>query len=352
MALHVSELPAPTRTSTQILARCCEVTQPALRASVQRLHQWPRRMAAFSFGWCDVDGGPSARGAGKGVRQALAILSAEAAGGSPEAAIPGAVAVELVHAFSLVHDDIMDGDEERRHRATVWKAYGTGPAILAGDALFALAVETLATAENEHAGAAMALIATALVELVAGQAEDIDFETRPWTGPDAVGIGEYQTMAEHKTGALLACATAIGAVLAGAAPELWHSLSRAGRHLGLVFQVVDDLLGIWGDPMVTGKPVFSDLRRGKKTLPTLAAISSGSRAGQRLAELLESQKLDEAALQDMAELLEDAGGRSFAQRHAQQHLDHALQIFAASRIRSPAAQELSTLATFLLNRSS
>ncbi len=280
-------------------------------------------------------------------------MSAEAVGASAEVATPGAVAVELVHAFSLVHDDIMDGDEQRRHRPTVWKAYGTGPAILTGDALFALAVETLATARNKHGGVALGLIAAALMELVAGQAEDIAFETRPWVGPNAVGIAEYQAMAEHKTGALLGCAAAMGAVLAGAPSELWNSLSRAGRHLGLVFQVVDDLLGIWGDPAATGKPVFSDLRRGKKTLPVLAAIASNSRAGQLLAELLDSTKrLHEPALEYAAELLEKAGGRSSAELEAQQHLDQALRILAAAPLHPRAAEELSTLATFLLDRRS
>lgn len=278
MTLRISELPPPTLGPSQILTRCRDLVQPALKSAVNRLHPRPRRMVAFSFGWCDVDGTSVADGGGKGVRQALAVLSAEAVGASAQAAVDGAVAVELVHAFSLVHDDIMDGDEQRRHRASLWKAYGTGPAVLAGDALFALAIQTVANASNKHACAATSHLAAALIQLVNGQAEDIDFATRPWTGPDAVGIDEYRAMAEHKTGALLGCASAIGAVLAGAPKHTVDALSAAGRHLGLAFQAIDDLLGIWGDPAVTGKPVFNDLRQRKKTLPMIAAIGSGTPA--------------------------------------------------------------------------
>lgn len=351
MSVQTSGRPPPMLGPSQILTRCRDLVQPALESAVGRLHPLLRRMAAFSFGWCDVDGTPVADGGGKGVRQALAVLSAEAAGTSVEDAISGAVAVELVHAFSLVHDDIMDGDDQRRHRATVWKAYGIGPGVLAGDALFALAVEAVANAPNQHACAAMSRIGAVLVQLVNGQAEDLDFETRPWVGPEAVSVEEYRAMAERKTGALLGCASAIGAVLAGAPPPLVDALSAAGRHLGLVFQAVDDLLGIWGDPEVTGKPVFSDLRRGKKTLPVLAAIRSGTCAGHRLAEVLGSRdRLDERALLHAAELVEQAGGRSFTRRESQQHLDRALRILENAPLQRPAAAELAVLAGFLNGR--
>jgi geranylgeranyl diphosphate synthase type I len=188
-----------------------------------------------------------------------------------------------VHAFSLLHDDIMDGDTSRRRRPTVWAAYGTGPAVLAGDALFALAVETLAV---EAAGPqAVRLLSVALQDLVRGQADDLLFATRPWTGPERVRPDEYRTMAEHKTGALLGCAAALGALLGGAPPATVAALDRAGRHLGIAFQVVDDLLGIWGDPAVTGKPVYGDLREHKKTFPVLAALDSP--AADRLSALLD-----------------------------------------------------------------
>jgi geranylgeranyl diphosphate synthase type I len=266
------------------LARCRELVRPALTEAVGRMHPWVAEMAGYSFGWCEVGGAPAAAPGGKGVRQALAVLGAEAAGADAAAGIPAAVAVELVHAFSLLHDDIMDGDATRRRRPAVWKAYGTGPAVLAGDALFALAVDSLATAPRGPG--AIRLLSAALADLVRGQADDLLFAARPWTGPERVTPQEYRRMAEGKTGALLGCSAALGAALGGASEATVTALDRAGRHLGVAFQLVDDVLGIWGDPAVTGKPVDGDLREGKKTFPVLVAL--GSPASRRLAALLGS----------------------------------------------------------------
>ncbi|MFD0427848.1 polyprenyl synthetase family protein [Streptomyces zhihengii] len=162
--------------------------------------------------------------------------------------MPGAVAVELVHAFSLLHDDLMDGDETRRRRPALWKAYGAGPAVLAGDALFALAVRTVALTADGVAPAAMRRLSVALADLVRGQARDLASEGRPWLGPDAVSPREYGVTAELKTGSLLGCAVASGALLGGAGEETVHALDLMGRHAGVAFQLVDDVLGIWGDP--------------------------------------------------------------------------------------------------------
>ncbi|MFF5483266.1 polyprenyl synthetase family protein [Streptomyces sp. NPDC012935] len=307
-----------------------------------RTHPWVGEMAAYSFGWCEVGGAPAAASGGKGVRQALAVLGAEAAGAPGRLAVPGAVAVELVHAFSLLHDDIMDGDTSRRRRPTVWKAYGTGPAVLAGDALFALAVETLAAAPAGPP--AVRLLSVALQDLVRGQADDLLFATRPWTGPQRVRPDEYRTMAEHKTGALLGCSAALGALLGGAPPATVAALDRAGRHLGIAFQVVDDLLGIWGDPAVTGKPVYGDLRERKKTFPVLAALHS--RSGARVAVLLESA----ADPGEVASLIEEAGGRSAALAEARRHVTAVEAALADVPLKARPAGELRSLLDFLVRR--
>ncbi|WP_308250612.1 polyprenyl synthetase family protein [Nonomuraea rhizosphaerae] len=270
-----------------MIARCRHLLDPALREAVSGLHPWSARMASFTLGWSDVDGRPHNGDGGKTLRPAIAMLCAQAAGSTMEAALPAAVAVELVHAFSLVHDDIIDLDERRRHRVALWKAYGVGPALLAGDALLALAISRLATA-----GPAMGYLSTALVELVQGQAQDMAFEDRPWSGPGAVSVPEYITMAAGKTGALLGAAAAAGVVLGGA-PELGERMWEMGRELGVAFQIVDDLLGIWGDPQVTGKPVHGDLRRAKKTLPVLAALAGDGVAARDLRALLTSGAADD-----------------------------------------------------------
>ncbi|MEU3854803.1 polyprenyl synthetase family protein [Streptomyces sp. NPDC029554] len=322
--------------------RCRVLVRPALVEAVGRLHPWVAEMAGYAFGWCEVGGAPVAASGGKGVRQALAVLGAEAAGSPGRAGVPAAVAVELVHTFSLLHDDIMDGDTDRRRRPAVWKAYGTGPAVLAGDALFALAVETLA-AQPGGSGAVRALSA-ALGDLVRGQADDLLFADRPWTGPDRVRPEEYRVMAEHKTGALLGGAAALGALLGGAPPGTAEALDRAGRHLGIAFQIVDDVLGIWGDPRVTGKPVHGDLRERKKTYPVLVALDSPR--GDRLATLLRSGHDLGAA----AALIEQAGGRAAALAEARRHVTAVETALAAVPLTPRAAAELRSLLGFLIRR--
>ncbi|MFE9017750.1 polyprenyl synthetase family protein [Streptomyces sp. NPDC007808] len=325
-----------------VLDRCRALVRPALREAVGRTHPWVGEMAAYSFGWCEVGGAPADACGGKGVRQALAVLGAEAAGAKGSVAVPGAVAVELVHAFSLLHDDIMDGDATRRRRPTVWKAYGTGPAVLAGDALFALAVETLA--EAPAGPRAVRLLSQALQDLVRGQADDLLFATRPWRGAERVRPREYRRMAEHKTGALLGCAAALGALLGGAPATTVSALDRAGRHLGIAFQVVDDLLGIWGDPAVTGKPVHGDLRERKKTYPVLAALDSP--AAGHLCALLESAADPDAA----AGLIEELGGRSAGLAEARRQVRAADAALSEVPLRAGAVAELRSLLDFLVRR--
>ncbi|MEU6540142.1 polyprenyl synthetase family protein [Streptomyces sp. NPDC047000] len=327
-----------------VLERCHALVRPALAEAVDRLHPWMREMAAYSFGWCEVGGAPSSSSGGKGVRQALAVLGAEAVGGPGPAGVPAAVAVELVHTFSLLHDDIMDGDPARRRRPAVWKAYGTGPAVLAGDALFALAVETLAAASAGPQ--AVRVLSAALRDLVRGQADDLLFAERPWTGPRQVRPEEYRLMAEHKTGALLGCATALGALLAGAPPTTAHALDRAGRQLGVAFQIVDDMLGIWGDPEVSGKPVHADLREGKKTLPVLAALASPAPETRRLALLLERADAPE----ETAALIDALGGRSTALAQARRHLAAAETALGDLPLEPGPVDALHALLDFLVRR--
>lgn len=323
------------------MARCRGLLEPALREAVSVLHPWGVRMAAFALGWSDTDGGPRGGDGGKGVRPAIALLSAEAVGAPAESALPGAVAVELVHAFSLAHDDIIDRDELRRHRAALWKAYGVGPALLAGDALLALAVSQLAGRPE-----AMPYLSAALIELVQGQSADMAFENRPWHGPDAVTIEEYAEMAAGKTGGLLGAAAAAGVALGGA-PELADRMWTMGRDLGVAFQIADDMLGIWGDPAVTGKPVFSDLRRDKKTVPVLAALATGGPAARELSAVLASGATDEESVRHAAHLVEEAGGRTRARELADRYVASALGVIDECL---PEAADLRALCDSLVNR--
>jgi geranylgeranyl diphosphate synthase, type I len=342
MSTHLSADPLA------ILAMARDEVTPALRAAVARLDETTGTISGYHLGWTDAAGTPTPRGAGgKAVRPALALLSALAAGEDAQAALPGAVAVELVHNFSLVHDDLMDGDTERRHRATVWTVWGSANAILTGDALLALASEVLLESPSPHAGAAARLLNATARELIRGQALDLAFERCP-----AVSVAECREMAAGKTGALLATSAAIGALLAGGPADLVDALAAFGAELGLAFQLVDDLLGIWGDPATTGKPVWSDLRSRKKTLPvTYAASRRQDRASRAVARWLAGDEtLDDAGLRRVADLIEAAGGRTWAGEEASRRLAAAERVL--DRVEIPAAPraDLLELARFVVTR--
>ncbi len=287
----------------------------ALRAAVDTLPGPARTVAGYHLGWLDERGGPADTPAGKSIRPAFVLAAARATGrgGDP---VPAAVAIELVHNFSLLHDDVMDGDLTRRHRPTAWAVFGVGPAVLAGDALLTLAMDLL----RPHDAAAAAL-AAAVQELIDGQFADLAFEERA-----DVALDECLAMADAKTAALLGCSTALGALLAGAPPEQARMLERAGRELGLAFQIVDDLLGIWGDPAVTGKPVGADLARRKKSIPVVAALTSGTREGAELAaRYAEPGELDDAAVAGAAQLVAMTGARAWCHDRIGELHDRAVQ---------------------------
>lgn len=340
-----------------VLDRVRLLTVPALRTAVDRLEPSIARVAAYHLGWVDADGNAMAGNGGKAVRPALAVLSAEAVGAGAEVALPGAVAVELVHNFSLLHDDLMDGDEERRHRPTAWKVFGPAMAILAGDALLALAEDVLLEGPEATGPRAARHLTEATDRLITGQAEDLSFEGRL-----DVSIGECMGMVGNKTGALLACSASIGAVLAGAPAEAVEALSGYGYHLGLAFQAVDDLLGIWGQPEVTGKPAWSDLRQRKKSVPVAYALSSGSRVAERLAGLLDEtdpgrmraaeggQPVSEEDLALAAKLVQEAGGRDWTRAEAERQLGLALRRLDTMTVPDGARGELVELARFVTSR--
>ena len=208
------------------------------------------------------------------MRPALALLSAQAAGAAPDVGLDGAVAVELVHNFSLLHDDIMDRDRERHHRATAWTVFGEARAILAGDALATLVAPGAPRRPDARARRGRpALVADATQRMIDGQSQDLSLEGRA-----DVTLDECLAMLSAKTAALLACSCSVGAVLAGAPTGLVRRLAAFGEHVGIAFQAVDDVLGIWGEPEVTGKPAWSDLRQRKSSLPVAAALQRGTAA--------------------------------------------------------------------------
>ncbi|MEV3972841.1 polyprenyl synthetase family protein [Streptomyces sp. NPDC050698] len=335
------------RGAQDILRDAAMLTLPGLRRAVEELPGGIRHLVGVHFGWWDEDGVTLAGSAGKAVRPALVLLSCEALGGRRQVALPAAVAVELVHNASLLHDDIIDGDRLRRGRPALWASLGAPAAILAGDALFFLATEVIAGAPSPLGGAAGVRHLTAAVQmLVEGEYADALLEHQ-----DAVSIAEYAAMAAGKTGALIAASCAMGALAAGAHEERVGHLHQFGAHAGAAFQIIDDCLGIWGDPAQTGKP-RSDLRSRKKTLPVAAALASEGVAGRRLRTVLSrpgpltAQDADAAAA-----LIEEAGGRQWARREADRHVQRALERLHAAGPAKSAEAELTAVTELITSRS-
>lgn len=331
-------------TRPSILARAGGIVEPGLRKAVESLEPHLRTPAEYQFGWVEADGTPSAGSGGKGVRPALAVLGAEAVGGEAAAAIPGAVALELIHNFSLIHDDIMDGDRMRRHRRTVWDVYGVGDAIIVGDALHTLAFEVLLDGAGPTQLVAVGRLTDAVGALIAGQAQDSALDKASDTT-----LAACTTMAANKTGALLAQSVAIGAVLAGGRTDVVTALHRFGAELGLSFQAIDDVLGIWGDPDVTGKPTGSDLRQRKKSMPVALAFDVGGALAVELRAAFQ-EDIGDADVARLAASLERGGMRQRIEEVARAHLAAALACLDTVAIERPAAAELTELARFVVER--
>nr|WP_245998773.1 polyprenyl synthetase family protein [Nocardia pseudobrasiliensis] len=322
----VSAIPEEPRSTAaaqaaEVLKQARRRCEPPLREAITTLPDPLDLMAAYHLGWRDPEGNPTDRGWGKGLRAALVFAAATACGADARTVVHAAVAVELVHNFTLVHDDVMDADRLRRGRATVWTVWGVPQAISLGDALQALAIRVLTSAWPGAIGAeATSLMSSAIVELCLGQSLDCAFETR-----SGVRVEEYVAMAQGKTGALTGCATALGALCAGADPATIGRFEAFGRELGLAFQLVDDILGIWGDPAMTGKPIGGDLMRRKRSFPVVAALSSGTAAAAELEKLYRSTTpitVTEAARAAVA--VEAAGGRTAAALHADKRVAAAI----------------------------
>lgn len=302
-------------------------------------------MLNYHLGFADSNGTPVHVPAGKRIRPVLTLLSCEACHGDWQMALPAAAAIELLHNFSLIHDDIEDRDELRRGRPTLWKLWGEAQAINAGDAMFALAHLALLRSAGRGVPAdrvvrAMQAFDAMCVQLTIGQHLDLSFESR-----SDVSAEEYVRMIGGKTAALITAACEIGAIIAGANDEQQRALARFGYGLGLSFQLQDDVLGIWGDPTQTGKN-NSDLAHGKKTLPVIYAAE---RDAALRARYFSGHALDAAALADIQRDIERNGGRRHTEEAAYDAFATATAALDALEA-TPAREALRALAESLLGR--
>ncbi|WP_297498389.1 polyprenyl synthetase family protein [Thermococcus sp.] len=296
---------------------------------------------------------------GKRIRPFVVLRATEAAGGNPEKALYPAASVEFIHNYSLVHDDIMDMDELRRGRPTVHKLWGVNMAILAGDLLFSKAFEAISRANvspKKKARILDVLVRTSNL-LCEGQALDIEFETR-----DEVTVEEYLRMISGKTGALFQGSAEIGAIIGTDNEEYIRALSRWGMNVGIAFQIWDDVLDLIADEEKLGKPVGSDIRKGKKTLIVSHFFSKASEedkaefmkifgkyAGDAKGDaLIHDDKVKEEVAKAI-ELLKEYGSIDYAAQYARnlvKEANEALKILPESEAR----EDLELLAEFLVER--
>ncbi|TFI26306.1 polyprenyl synthetase family protein [Streptomyces sp. 4R-3d] len=329
-----------------LLERSRSVVQPELRAAVESLPPAMRRVARYHFGWQEADGSPAKGGGGKAIRPALVLAAARAVGGEPHRAVRAAVAVELAHNFTLLHDDVIDEDPTRRHRPTAWTVFGTTDAIIVGDAMQSLALKLLAEDRHPASSRAAVRLTDCVIELCAGQQTDCALERR---GPKDVSLDECLTMAMAKTGALLGTSCALGGLYADADDAAVEALDAFGREAGLAFQLIDDLIGIWGDPARTGKPAGADLVAHKKSLPVVAALVSGHPAAEELADLYR-RPMDETAVARAASAVERAGGRDWAQAQAADRMARAVHQLSLAVPDLATAGDLLALAEYVTRR--
>ena len=323
----------------------------ALRSSLSRNDVAAYDMLRYCMGWVDATGAPRNSTAGKALRPTVCLFSCEASGGSVEAAMPTAAALEFIHNFSLIHDDIQDRDETRRHRPTLWYMWGTSKALIAGNLLRVIAdqcLENVVDAEVEIPRTldVTGLLTEAYLEMIEGQYLDISYEGRL-----DMRMDDYMRMISLKTGALIRCAASLGARIGTRDPEIIGAFSDWGRSLGYAFQIRDDVLGVWGDEKTTGKPVGADIRRKKNSLPVLYAMSVATGDDRKLLlQIYDKHELDDDDVNTVLDIMNRAGVKEYAQGLAAEHCRDATQALARIGLKPEARTEADELGRFLLVR--
>lgn len=300
-------------------------------------------MLTYHMGWTGEGAGPEATG--KRIRPLLVLLTTASTGGDWEKALPAAAAVELVHNFSLVHDDIQDNSPKRRGRDTAWTKWGAPMAINVGDALFTIASQSIMSLTENYSAEvvvkASEIIHNTCLELTRGQFLDMSYENRKDLAPD-----DYWPMIAGKTAALLSACCHLGGLLGDADEAKQDAYRSFGQYLGLAFQVQDDILGIWGDEAITGKSAASDLVEGKNSLPVLAGLSTNG----KFAERWRKGPIEPGEVEEIAKLLATEGGYETAHNASAQMTELALLNLREADPQGEAGEALFDLAEGLLKR--
>ena len=323
----------------------------AVRRSLDREGLPPYQMLRYSMGWSDADGNPRAATEGKALRPTLCLFACEATGGAAREALPAAVSLELIHNFSLIHDDIQDRDEMRHHRPTAWAVWGEPKALVAGNTLRVIADTSLWRLVDEgmafdEALRAAGLLTEAYLEMIEGQYLDLSYEGRP-----DIDMRDYLNMISKKTGALIRCALNLGALIGTRDRATVRAFRECGRSLGFVFQIRDDVLGIWGDEESTGKRVGADIRRKKNTLPVVYAMSRAQgRDKDILSDIYQGQTVGDGEVTIVLDIMERLKVLEYAGKLAAEHHELALESLSGIELPREVLQDIEEIAHFLLVR--
>jgi geranylgeranyl diphosphate synthase type I len=329
-------------TQTMLSAIETELQRQVARLDEPRTHPF-HEMLTYHMGWTGEGASPEATG--KRIRPLMVLLVTSACGANWQPALPAAAAVELVHNFSLIHDDIEDNSDKRRGRTTVWKKWGLAQGTNAGDGMFVLSNLSITDLEAGYPAETVVKAARILhqtcLDLTRGQFLDISYEKRA-----DLGVEDYWPMVSGKTAALLSACCYLGALL-GSADEARQEAYRAfGHYLGLAFQVQDDILGIWGDEALTGKSAASDLVEGKKSLPVLFGLEKKGPFAKRWAQ--GPIRVEEVGA--LAKALSAESAQRSAQEAARQMTDLALTSLREADPQGEAGESLKIVADKLLQR--
>jgi geranylgeranyl diphosphate synthase type I len=339
--------PSPT-----VLARYTKTLAKGLQESLETGNPEILRMLRYHMGWDNTESPMSDRAPGKSIRPTLCLFACEAVGGETRNALPAALALELVHNFSLIHDDIQDGDRERRHRPTVWAKWGIPSALLAGNALRGLADSVLQGLllkgiVAEVATYAQTILTQRYLEMIEGQYLDLTYENRL-----DVKTEEYLRMISKKTGALFEASMHLGTMLGTSNSRQIEGLRRCGRFLGLAFQARDDILGIWGNPEITGKPVGADILRRKKSLPIVYAFDKANPVTrEKLATIYKNSEIEPHLVNEVLGILEELGAREFSQNVSNEQAEEGL-LAIQGQVPLWAEEQLRVLANYFAQRES
>ncbi|MFC1905868.1 polyprenyl synthetase family protein [Chloroflexota bacterium] len=308
------------------------------------------QMMRYHLGWVDESGNPLSSDTGKLLRPTLCLIACKAVGGTTEKALTAAAVIELVHNFSLIHDDIEDQSDYRRHRRTVWNLWGQAQAINVGDGMFSLCRLALLRLPNKGVTAQKVLdviqmLDQACVRLCEGQYLDMCFENRY-----DVSVDEYMQMIGKKTASLISCSLKTGAALGTDNDLSVQGLEQFGWKLGIAFQIQDDILGIWGAEDKTGKSI-SDIAQRKKSLPIIYVLASEDNKCAGLIRSIYSKEIigkDDVARVNKA--LDAAGARDYCQKLAMAYFDKAISILDNLQLDRQSQDELREIADFFIER--